>query len=194
MKLAIYGYGHTVLKNKSHKVKPNHPHLKELIQNMWETMEAAEGCGLAAPQIGKSLQLFVADSKIIYDSLSQENKTLYFKEGDHGVRDVFMNMEIMHHSSNQMWEETEGCLSLPSISGKVIRPWEITVRYQNQKFETITQTFSGMTARVILHEYDHTQGILYTDRIKGLGKKLLEFKLKKIQNGNIVPPHQMKFK
>lgn len=193
MKLAVYGYGNNVLKMTADKVDTGFQGLDTLIADMWETMEQAQGCGLAAPQIGKSLQLFVADSKILYDNMDETERKAIFTQGDTGIREVFLNTEIISLSDNK-WEETEGCLSLPFLSGKVVRSWSVEVQYQNQHFETIRKKFSGMTARVILHEYDHTQAILYIDRVKPLSKKLMEGKLKQVLKGKVATPYKMKFK
>lgn len=193
MNLPIFAYGNNVLKAQAQDVTPDYPNLKELIDNMWQTMSDARGCGLAAPQVGKSLKLFVADSKILYDSMEDDEREELFVDGDTGIREVFINAEILSLSEDK-WEDVEACLSLPYLSGKVERSWSVEMKYQNQNFETITKTFSGMTARVILHEYDHTQGILYIDRVKTLSKKLMENKLKKLLNGKLVPQYKMKFK
>ncbi|MGO2358985.1 MAG: peptide deformylase [Mesonia sp.] len=193
MKLAVYGYGNTVLKTKAEKVGKNFPKLGRLIADMWETMENAQGCGLAAPQIGKPLQLFVADSKILFDNMGETERKDVFTEDDTGIREVFINTKIISLSEDK-WEETEGCLSLPFLSGKVVRSWSVEVQYENKHFETIQKKFSGMTARVILHEYDHTQGILYIDRVKPLSKKLMESKLRQVLKGNVTTPYKMKFK
>jgi len=193
MKLAVYGYGNTVLKTEAEKVGKDFPDLHQLIADMWETMEQAQGCGLAAPQIGKSMQLFVADSKVLYDNMDEAERKAIFTEGDTGIREVFINAEIIRLSENK-WEETEGCLSLPFLSGKVVRSWSVELQYQNQDFETVRKTFNGMTARVILHEYDHTQGILYIDRVKPFSKKLMEPKLKQVLKGKINTHYKMKFR
>lgn len=193
MKLAVYGYGNTVLKTEAEKVGKDFPKLGRLIADMWETMENAQGCGLAAPQIGKPLQLFVADSKILFDNMGETERKDVFTEDDTGIREVFINTKIISLSEDK-WEETEGCLSLPFLSGKVVRSWSVEVQYENKHFETIQKKFSGMTARVILHEYDHTQGILYIDRVKPLSKKLMESKLRQVLKGNVTTPYKMKFK
>lgn len=193
MKLPIFAYGNNVLKTKAEAVTPDFLNLNELIDNMWETMEKANGCGLAAPQVGKSLRLFVADSKVLYDVMNEDERAELFEPNDTGIRRVFINPQIKNLSEEQ-WEEAEGCLSLPFLSGKVARSWSVELSYQNEQFETITETFSGMTARVILHEYDHLKGILYIDRVKPLAKKLMQSKLQKLLKGNLVPAYAMKFK
>ena len=193
MKLAVYAYGNTVLKTETEKVEKDFPELNKLISDMWETMEQAEGCGLASSQVGKSIQLFVADSKILYDHMDEAERGQKFSKGDLGIRDVFINTEIISLSEGE-WEETEGCLSLPFLSGKVARSWSVKVQYQNSDFETIRKTFKGMTARIILHEYDHTQGVLYIDRVKPLSKRLMTSKLKQLLKGKVNTHYRMKFK
>lgn len=193
MKLPIFTYGNNVLKTKAEAVTSDYPNLNELIANMWETMEKANGCGLAATQVGKSLRLFVADSIVMYDAMTDKERAELFELNNTGIRRVFINPQIKNLSEEQ-WEEAEGCLSLPFLSGKVARSWSVELSYQNEQFETITETFSGMTARVILHEYDHLEGILYIDRMKPLAKKLMQSKLQKLLKGNLVPAYAMKFK
>ena len=122
MKLPIFAYGNNVLKVKAQAVASDFPNLHELIANMWETMEKANGCGLAAPQVGKSLRLFVADSQLLYEAMDERDKIAYFEKGDTGIRRVFINPQIKNLSEEQ-WEEVEGCLSLPFLSGKVARSW-----------------------------------------------------------------------
>ena len=114
MKLPIFAYGNNVLKVKAQAVASDFPNLHELIANMWETMEKANGCGLAAPQVGKSLRLFVADSQLLYEAMDERDKIAYFEKGDTGIRRVFINPQIKNLSEEQ-WEEAEGCLSLPFL-------------------------------------------------------------------------------
>lgn len=192
MKLPISAYGSPVLRQKCSKIHTNTPDIQTLITDMWETMENANGCGLSSSQIGKPLQLFVADSQIAFENLDSEDKILYFEKDDKGMKETFINGKIIH-SSEETWDDYEGCLSIPGLSQKVTRPWEITIEYLNQDFVKQTRTFTGLTARIIQHEYDHTQGILYTDRLKPLTKKMMESKLKKIACGNITTGYPMKF-
>ncbi|MGH1516336.1 peptide deformylase [Chryseobacterium sp. JK1] len=192
MKLPISAYGSSVLRQKCTKINENTFEIQTLIADMWETMENANGCGLSSSQIGKPLQLFVADSQIAFENLDSEDQILYFEKDDKGMRETFINGKIIH-KSEETWDDYEGCLSIPGLSQKVTRPWEITIEYLNQDFIRQTRTFSGLTARIIQHEYDHTQGILYTDRLKPLTKKMMESKLKKIASGNITTGYPMKF-
>ncbi|MDR4954746.1 peptide deformylase [Chryseobacterium sp. ES2] len=192
MNLSILAYGNQILKQKCSKISENTSEIQQLITDMWETMANANGCGLASPQIGKSLQLFIIDSKIVYKNLDTEDQVLYFGKDDKGIKETFINAKIVH-TLEETWEDYEGCLSIPGFSQKVKRPWEITIEYQNRDFTKYTKTFTGLTARIIQHEYDHTLGILYTDHLKPLTKKLMGSKLKKIINGNVTVGYPMKF-
>ncbi|MCL7986638.1 peptide deformylase [Sphingobacterium sp. lm-10] len=192
MGLAIYGYGSSVLKKRTLTIDKTYPNLDKLVADMWETMGDASGCGLAAPQIGRSISLFIVDSRLIYLGLSEKQRKLYFSPGDEGIREVFINAQINSYSEEE-WEEVEGCLSVPTLSGKVIRPWAIRVTYENQYFEKKEKEFTGMTARIIAHEYDHIQGLLYVNRLKPLGKQLMEAKLHQLANGKVRVAYEMKF-
>ena len=192
MNLPIIAYGNSVLRQKCSIVTENSPKVQQLIQDMWETMENANGCGLSCSQVGKPLQLFVADSRIVYQNMDTEDRLLYFGKDDKGIRETFINARIIG-TSEETWEDYEGCLSIPGLSQKVERPWEITIEYLDQDFIKHTKTFTGQTARIVQHEYDHTLGILYTDRLKPLTKKMMESKLKKIINRNVTAGYPMKF-
>lgn len=192
MNLSIIAYGNRILKQKCAPVKENTPEIQQLIADMWETMKQANGCGLSSSQIGKPLQLFVADSKVVFENLDSEDQILYFPKNDKGISETFINARIIN-SSEETWDDYEGCLSIPGLSQKVTRPWEITIEYLDQDFIPQTKTFTGLNARIIQHEYDHTKGILYTDRLKPLTRKLIESKLKKITSGNVSTSYPMKF-
>lgn len=191
MTLTIYGYGSAVLKKQTLPIDSTYPELDRLIADMWETMGDASGCGLAAPQIGRSISLFVVDSRLVYMGLSDKERKSCFSPGDEGIREVFINAQITSYSEEE-WEELEGCLSVPTLSGRVIRPWTIRVRYENQYFEKIEKEFNGMTARIIAHEYDHTQGKLYIERLKPLGKQLIASKLKQLVKNKVQVRYKMK--
>ncbi|MBT1705813.1 peptide deformylase [Chryseosolibacter indicus] len=179
---SIVAYGNPILRKQCVHVIEDLFHLQQLIDDMWETMYNADGCGLAAPQVGHSLRLFIVDSKTTYNNLDPEDRTSFFEEGDTGIIETFINAEIIERSE-RLWEDDEGCLSIPGISQTVTRPWSITVRYLDRDLQKHQKTFTGLTARMIQHEYDHTQGILYVDYLKPLTRKLLEGKLKKIVKG-----------
>ena len=192
MRRLILAYGHSILKQKCSDIEATYPELDKLISDMWETMKNANGCGLAAPQIGLPVKLFIVDSKTTFENLTVREQQEVFEKNDSGIMETFINAKIIEHSE-EIWEDEEGCLSIPNLAQKVVRPWSIVVEYYNKDFEPKTKTFGGATARMIQHEYDHTQGILYLDYLKPLTKKLMESKLKKIKRGQIEPAYPMKF-
>ncbi|BAP30858.1 peptide deformylase [Chryseobacterium sp. StRB126] len=192
MNLPIVAYGNRILKQKCIQINENSHEIQDLITNMWETMENSNGCGLSSSQINKPLQLFIVDSQIAFENFDTEDQLLYFEKNDKGIRETFINAKIID-SSGETWEDYEGCLSIPGLSQKVKRPWGITIEYLDQNFIKYTKTFTGLTARIIQHEYDHTQGILYIDHLKPLTKKMIESKLKKIVHGNIQTGYPMQF-
>ncbi len=192
MKRPILAYGHSILKQKCNDIEKNYPELDKLIADMWETMKNANGCGLASPQIGLPIRLFVVDSKTTFENLEETDRKIYFAQDDKGIMETFINAKIIERSA-ELWEDEEGCLSIPNLSQKVKRNWAITIEYYNQNFEKQVCSFSGTTARMIQHEYDHTEGILYLDYLKPLTKKLMETKLKKIAKGQIKTNYPMKF-
>ncbi len=182
MILPIYAYGQPVLKKVAKDITPDYPDLQDLISNMWETMDNANGVGLAAPQIGLSIRLFVIDSR----PMQEEG------EEDLGIRGVFINADILEEAGEDR-SYSEGCLSIPDISGDVERPEEITMRYLDENFVAHEATFDGMNARVIQHEYDHIDGILFTEHLKPLKKRMIKRKLDKIRKGEIEQRYRMRF-
>lgn len=192
MKRPILAYGHSILKQKCQGIENSYPELNNLIADMWETMHYAHGCGLAAPQIGLSINLFVIDSQSTYANLAEEDRKLFFTSEDTGIRETFINTKIIERSPD-MWEDEEGCLSIPGVFKKIKRPWSIQVEYHDAQFEKRIRSFSGATARMIQHEYDHTQGILFLDHLQPLAKKQMESKLQKILKGRINPNYPMRF-
>lgn len=192
MKLPILAYGHPLLRTACREITASFPRLDALICNMWDTMKAANGCGLAAPQVGQDIRLFIVDSKTTFDHLAPDERDGYFAPGDEGIAETFINARITHRSE-ETWEDPEGCLSIPGITQAVRRSWAITINYCNTNFEKQTKTFSGATARMIQHEYDHTEGIFYLDHLSPLKRKLLDAKLKRIAKGNVAVNYPMKF-
>ena len=192
MKRSILAYGHHILKQKCNDIEKDYPELDKLIADMWETMENANGCGLASPQIGLPVRLFIVDSKSTFDSLGEEERKFYFPQDDKGIMETFINAKIIQRSE-ELWEDEEGCLSIPNLFYKVKRNWAITIEYYNRNFKKQIRTFSGTTARMIQHEYDHTEGVLYLDYLKPLTKRLMASKLQKILKGQIVPTYPMNF-
>ena len=182
MILPIYAYGQPVLKKVAKPITPDYPGLKELIADMWETMENANGVGLAAPQIGRSIRLFIIDSGPMHDEGEEEK----------GIRQVFINAEIIEEAGEDV-SYNEGCLSIPDINGDVDRPEEITMRWQDENFVEHTTTYTGMDARVIQHEYDHIEGILFTELVGPLKKRMIKRKLEKIRKGEAGAAYRMKY-
>lgn len=192
MILPIEAYGNRILRRKCEKISFKDIELRDLIENMWETMRFANGCGLAASQIGKAIKLFIVDTKSTFETLHPEERLDYFEKNDYGIFETFINAKIVSRSS-ETWSDYEGCLSLPEISKEVKRSWTITIEYYNSNFEKQTRTFGGYTARVIQHEYDHTEGVLYIDRINALTKKMIDGKLKRILKGQVETKYLMKY-
>ena len=187
MILPIVAYGNPVLNKKAVPVTPEYPGLKELISNMFETMYSAQGVGLAAPQIGKSIRLFVIDaSPFADDEEDEEAQTLKdFKE-------VFINAQIEDESGEE-WGFEEGCLSIPTLREEVYREETIRIRYFDAHFNEHVREFSGYAARIIQHEYDHIEGKLFTDRLSPLKRKMLRGKLNDISKGKVDVNYKMKF-
>lgn len=182
MILPIFAYGQPVLKKVAEEIDKDYPFLEELIANMWETMYNAQGVGLAAPQIGRSIRLFVVDSI----QMEEEDKPLK------GIKKVFINAQKIEESG-PIYEYEEGCLSIPDIRGDVNRPQQLTIRYFDENFVEHTETFEDLNARVVQHEYDHIEGILFTEHLKPLKKRLVKRKLDKIKKGKIKQEYRMKF-
>ena len=190
MILPIIAYGAPILRKKGVDITPDYPQLDKLIADMWETMYASSGVGLAAPQINRDIRLFVVDSTTIFENLDDNEKDKYPDEP--GVKKVFINAQILGFDDEQ-WTYNEGCLSIPKIREDVIRPKTVTIQYQDEQFQMHTDTFNGVTGRVIQHEYDHIEGKLFIDYLKPLRKKLLLRKLNDISKGKIKTDYKMSF-
>ena len=189
MILPIVAYGDPILKQRAKEISSSSKDLEILLKNMWETMYAANGVGLAAPQVGKSLRLFIVDGSpfSVEASLTEDEKNEL-----KGFKKVFINPKILQ-KSDDLENFNEGCLSIPDVRGDVTRPTTIKIKYQNQYFKEITEHISGLPSRIVQHEYDHLEGILFTDKLSALKKKLLKNKLLKISRGNINVDYLMKF-
>ncbi|MBO9199686.1 MULTISPECIES: peptide deformylase [Niastella] len=192
MQLPILSYGHSVLREQCHDIDSGYPELTKLIENMWETMYGANGCGLAAPQVNVPVRLFLVDSKTTYDKMDDRSREDYFAANDTGIIETFINAAIIDESE-EVWTDEEGCLSIPALAEPITRPWSITMEYFNREFIRQTKTFYGTTARMIQHEYDHTERVLYLDHLKPLKRKLLQGKLEKISKGLVKAKYPMKF-
>ncbi|WP_396592031.1 peptide deformylase [Allomuricauda sp. R78024] len=189
MILPIVAYGEPVLRKVGKDITKEYPKLEELITNMWETMYNAHGVGLAAPQIGLPIRLFLVDTTPFSDDedLSKEDQ-----EALEGFKKVFINAKIEDETGNE-WDFNEGCLSIPDIREDVKRKQEITISYLDENFKPHTETYDGLLARVIQHEYDHIEGILFTDKLSSLKKRLLKSRLDKISKGKISIDYKMRF-
>ena len=190
MILPIVAYGAQVLRTKGKEIQDEYPGLDKLIEDMWETMYESSGVGLAAPQVNRPIRLFILDSTQIFNNQEEDEKGIYPDEP--GMKEVFINAKILQ-LNGEPWGYTEGCLSIPKIREEIMRNEEVTLEYQNQQFLNITKTFKGLTARVILHEYDHIEGKLFIDYLKPLKRKLLKGKLDDISKGKISVDYKMSF-
>ena len=183
MILPIIAFGASVLRTKCVEITKDFPDLDFLIKNMWETMYAAHGVGLAAPQINKGIRLFLIDTSPFVDD----------KESDEiPLKAVFINPIITLQDGDE-WLFNEGCLSIPNIREDVNRRSLITIEYLDENFQKHTQTYDGITARVIMHEYDHLNGVLFIDKISPLRKRVLKGKLTDISKGKTNASYKMKF-
>lgn len=189
MILPIVAYGCQVLRTKATAVDQNDPELNSLISNMWETMYEANGVGLAAPQVGVSKRLFVIDAAPFAqdEELSPEEAKVL-----EGFKKVFIN-PIMVEEKGSEWEFTEGCLSIPNIREDISRKAQITIQFLDENFNQQTLSLDGLPARVVQHEYDHIEGVLFTDKLSPLKKRLLKRKLSDITKANIKSDYKMRF-
>lgn len=189
MILPIVGYGDPVLRKVGEEVTSEYPNLKEIISNMYETMYNAYGVGLAAQQVGLNIRLFVVDTTPFGDDEelpSEEQKQLK------SFKKTFINAKIVNEEG-ELWSFNEGCLSIPDVREEVYRKEKITIEYCDENFITKTEVYDGLIARVIQHEYDHIEGILFTDLISTLKRQLVKKKLQNIMEGKTRPDYRMKF-
>ncbi len=189
MILPISVYGDPVLKKRASELSQDYPNLKDLVNNMWETMYNANGVGLAAPQIGRSIRLFIIDTIQLLDEESSEKPKIPIR----GVKQVFINPKIIEKNGDE-WSYEEGCLSIPEIRADVSRQAEVKIEYFDLEFNHRIDEFYGIDARVILHEFDHVEGILFTEKISPLKKSLLSRKLDKIRKGKVTAEYPLKVK
>ncbi|MFK7899772.1 MAG: peptide deformylase [Cyclobacteriaceae bacterium] len=185
MILPIVAYGDPVLKKKGKEIEKGDKSLSELIENMFETMYNAHGVGLAAPQIGQSLRLFVVDGSPLLED-NEDEKEKDFKK-------VFINPTILEEEGEE-WEFEEGCLSIPSIRENVWRSDVIKIHYFDENWIEHTEEYDDIRARIIQHEYDHIEGVLFTDYLPSLKKRLLKRKLENISKGKVDVAYKMKFR
>jgi peptide deformylase len=180
MVLPIVAYGDSVLKKEAKNITKDELDLPKLIGDMFDTMNNAGGIGLAAPQIGKSIRVFIADASPLEEEESKD-----FKK-------VFINPTILEESGEE-WSYNEGCLSIPGIRGEVVRPSKVKIHYFDENWKEHTEEYSGMPARIIQHEYDHIEGVLFVDHFSSLKKQLLKGKLKDVSKGDVDVAYRMKF-
>ncbi len=190
MILPIVAYGSPVLRKVSTEIAPDYPELNRLIEDMWETMYNSKGVGLAAPQVNRDIRLFVMDSVQVIDSLEEDERKEYPR--DKGFKGVFINAKISFLNGEE-WAYNEGCLSIPKIREDIFRKEQVTINFVDEFFVPHIERFTGITARVILHEYDHIDGKLFIDYLKPLKRKLLKRKLDDISKGNITVDYRMVF-
>ncbi|MCA0153526.1 peptide deformylase [Winogradskyella vincentii] len=189
MILPIVAYGDPVLKKKAKDIDKDYPRLSELIENMYETMYGAYGVGLAAPQIGLPVRLFLVDTEPFAEDDSFSEKE---QEQLKNFKRTFINAQILEEEGDE-WAFNEGCLSIPDVREDVFRQPKIKIQYQDENFETRVEEFDGLIARVIQHEYDHIEGILFTDKLSSFKKRLIKGKLSNISKGKIKIDYKMRF-
>jgi len=189
MILPIVGYGDPVLRKKAIDIPQDLPNLTQIVADMYETMYKAFGVGLAAPQVGLSIRLFVIDTRPFSDD---EDLPKEEQEQLAGFKKAFINATILKEEGEE-WGFNEGCLSIPEVREDVYRHEKITIEYYDEDFNKFTEVYDGLIARVIQHEYDHIEGILFTDKISSLKKRLIQKKLQNIMEGKTRPDYKMKF-
>ncbi len=190
MILPIVAYGHPVLRKVATDITSEYPQLDKFIEDMWETMYASSGVGLAAPQVNKDIRFFLVDTVQMYNNMEDEEKAEY--PGDTGLKAVFINAHIAELEGDE-WPYNEGCLSIPKIREDIYRQEKVTLNYCDEQFVQQTKTFTGITARVILHEYDHIEGKLFIDHLAPLKRKLMKGKLNDISKGKVNVDYKMLF-
>lgn len=189
MILPIIAYGDPVLRKKAKEIPQDYPELKELINNMWDTMYGAYGVGLAAPQVGLAIRIFMVDTApFAEDEDLSEDEQQELKS----LKKVFINPKILSEDGDE-WAFNEGCLSIPDIREDVFRKPDISIEYYDEDWNKQTENYTGLAARVIQHEYDHIEGILFTDKLSSLKKRLIKSKLANISKGKISVDYRMKF-
>lgn len=183
MILPVYAFGQPVLKKVAEPIDKDYENLEQLLSDMWETMYNASGVGLAAPQIGRAIRLFLVDTVQVMPE----------GEEDKGIKKAFINAQILEEEG-EFWDYEEGCLSIPHLRGDVSRQEKVKIKYLDENFEEHIEEYDGTNARVIQHEYDHIEGILFTEKLKPLKKRMIQRKLEAIKKGNVSADYKLKFK
>ena len=189
MILPIVAYGDAVLKKKAKEIDKDYPKLNEIIENMYETMYGAFGVGLAAPQIGLPIRLFLVDTEPFSED---EDLSEADREQMKNFKKTFINAQILEEEGDE-WAFNEGCLSIPDVREDVFRQPKIKIQYQDANFDTHIEEYDGLIARVIQHEYDHIEGVLFTDKLSSFKKRLIKGKLTNISKGKIKIDYKMRF-
>lgn len=189
MVLPIVAYGSEILRKKAVDITPDYPGLEQFIADMWETMYASNGVGLAAPQVNRDIRMFVVDSEQIFRNLEEDEETY---PDDPGIKQLFINARIVS-TEGDPWPYNEGCLSIPKVREDINRPEAVTLAYMDEQFQEHTRTFNGVTGRIILHEYDHTEGKLFIDYLSPLKRRMLKRKLEDISKGLVKTDYRMVF-
>jgi peptide deformylase len=188
----IVAYGHPVLRKVARDIDETYPDLPKLIEDMWETMYASNGVGLAAPQINKDIRIFVVDSSQIFLNMDEDDRQEESYPDDPGIKQVFINAHIVEEAGED-WAYNEGCLSIPKVREDIYRAEEVTLEFVDEHFKKHRKTYNGITGRIILHEYDHIDGKLFIDHLTPLKRKLLKRKLDDISKGSIKVDYKMLF-
>jgi len=191
MILPIVAYGNPILRKISKDIAPDYPDLPKLIEDMWETLYASAGVGLAAPQVNKDVRLFLVDSEQIFRQMKEDKEQENYPDSP-GIKQVFINAHIKELDGFE-WNYNEGCLSIPKIREDIKRQSVVTIEYVDENFQHHMRTYQGLTARIILHEYDHIEGKLFIDHISPLKRKLLKGKLNDITKGKVKVDYKMLF-
>lgn len=191
MILPITAYGMPVLRKVCRDISPDYPDLEKLIEDMWETLYYSNGVGLAAPQVNRDIRLFLVDSTQVFDNNEDDDEVQHYPDKP-GIKKVFINAKILNYEGRE-WAYNEGCLSIPKVREDINRPETIVMEYYDEAFNKHTETFNGLTARVIQHEYDHIEGKLFIDYLKPLRKKMLQRKLNDISKGKVSVDYRMVF-
>ena len=186
MILPVYAYGQPVLTKKAEEISEDYENLQTLIDDMFETMYNAKGVGLAGPQIGKSIRLFIVDTEQL---ITEDSKP---KIPITGIKKAFINPKVIE-TVGDLWPYEEGCLSIPGVNGEVDRKVGVKIEYYDRDWNHHVELYEGMEARVILHEYDHVEGILFTEYFKPLKKRLNRRKLDKIRKGKMKVAYPMQY-
>jgi peptide deformylase len=190
MILPIVAYGHPVLRKNCEDITKDYPELNKLIGDMWDTMYHSNGVGIAAPQVNRAIRLFVVDTQQIVENFDDEDRQKYPNEK--GIKQVFINAHKLEETGEE-WKYNEGCLSIPKVREDITRLERVKLRFVDEHFNQQVREYDGITARVILHEYDHIDGKLFIDYLPQIKRRLIKKKLDDISSGNVRTDYKMLF-